>query len=254
MKGINIKEEFMQKTMVVWLGALLCCLLWGSAFPCIKIGYRLFEINSADTATQILFAGCRFALAGVLAVIIGSFMEGRILLPEKKATGKILWLSMLQTIIQYFFLCRTGTYQWGKSFYYRGGKCVCCDPCGKFSVSSGKDHFQEDHRLCTGICRSGTYQSERNESPVQSGWRRSDPSFDSRICFFFCLCKKILERIQPGNVKWLSVYCGWTCSDGSRRGHGRQDQQSITFWCGASCISCTGISSCIFSLGNSSEI
>nr|WP_296155214.1 DMT family transporter [uncultured Blautia sp.] len=103
MKGINLKEEFMQKTMVVWLGALLCCLLWGSAFPCIKIGYRLFEINSADTATQILFAGCRFALAGVLAVIIGSFMEGRILLPEKRAAGKILWLSMLQTIIQYFF-------------------------------------------------------------------------------------------------------------------------------------------------------
>ena len=30
-------------------------------------------------------------------------MEGRILLPEKRAAGKILWLSMLQTIIQYFF-------------------------------------------------------------------------------------------------------------------------------------------------------
>ena len=50
-------EEKMQKTVVVWLGALVCCLLWGSAFPCIKIGYRLFEVDAADTASQILFAG-----------------------------------------------------------------------------------------------------------------------------------------------------------------------------------------------------
>ena len=51
------KEHFMQKTIVVWLGALLCCALWGSAFPCIKIGYRLFDIASGDVAAQILFAG-----------------------------------------------------------------------------------------------------------------------------------------------------------------------------------------------------
>ena len=41
MSGLKIKQEWMQKTVVVWFGALLCCLLWGSAFPCIKIGYRL---------------------------------------------------------------------------------------------------------------------------------------------------------------------------------------------------------------------
>ena len=57
MSGLKIKQEWMQKTVVVWFGALLCCLLWGSAFPCIKIGYRLFEVDAADTASQILFAG-----------------------------------------------------------------------------------------------------------------------------------------------------------------------------------------------------
>ena len=93
----------MQKTVVVWFGALLCCMLWGSAFPCIKIGYRLFEVDAADTASQILFAGCRFTLAGILAVGIGSVMEGSFLWPEKKAVKEIVWLSLLQTIIQYFF-------------------------------------------------------------------------------------------------------------------------------------------------------
>ena len=67
----KVKQEWMQKTVVVWFGALLCCLLWGSAFPCIKIGYRLFEVDAADTASQILFAGCRFTLAGVLAAFPG---------------------------------------------------------------------------------------------------------------------------------------------------------------------------------------
>ena len=103
MSGLKIKQEWMQKTVVVWFGALLCCLLWGSAFPCIKIGYRLFEVDAADTASQILFAGCRFTLAGILAAGIGSVMEGRFLRPERKAAKEIIWLSLLQTIIQYFF-------------------------------------------------------------------------------------------------------------------------------------------------------
>ena len=103
MSGLKIKQEWMQKTVVVWFGALLCCLLWGSAFPCIKIGYRLFEVDAADTASQILFAGCRFTLAGVLATGIGSVMEGHFLRPERKAAKEIIWLSLLQTIIQYFF-------------------------------------------------------------------------------------------------------------------------------------------------------
>ena len=60
MKKTETKEQWMQKTWVVWLGAFLCCALWGSAFPCIKIGYELFQIESSQTATQILFAGCRF--------------------------------------------------------------------------------------------------------------------------------------------------------------------------------------------------
>ena len=70
------KEQLMTRTVVVWLGALLCCALWRSAFPCIKIGYQLFEILSGATATQILFAGCgRFTLAGILAIIIGKCIE-----------------------------------------------------------------------------------------------------------------------------------------------------------------------------------
>ncbi len=100
---MKTKEQFMTKTIVVWLGALLCCALWGSAFPCIKIGYQLFEIPSDATATQILFAGCRFTLAGILAIIIGSVLNHKVLVPKKGSWGKIAKLCMLQTVAQYLF-------------------------------------------------------------------------------------------------------------------------------------------------------
>ena len=97
------QEAFMRKTWVVWLGVLICCALWGSAFPCIKIGYRLFQIQADATGTQILFAGCRFTLAGILTILIGSALSKKLLLPKKGSGLKILKLSMLQTVGQYVF-------------------------------------------------------------------------------------------------------------------------------------------------------
>ncbi len=82
---------------------MLCCLLWGSAFPCIKLGYGYSGIGSDDTASQILYAGLRFALAGVLALIMGSLAARKPLIPRKKAVPKIVMLSLFQTILQYTF-------------------------------------------------------------------------------------------------------------------------------------------------------
>lgn len=99
--GNSVKTGFYTKTWVVVLGALICCALWGSAFPCVKIGYELFEIPSDAVMTQILFAGMRFALAGVLVILFHSLLQRKIVIPKKKSLSKILWLSMLQTVGQY---------------------------------------------------------------------------------------------------------------------------------------------------------
>lgn len=94
-------DEVIQKSWVVCGLALVCCLLWGSAFPCIKIGYEMFGIASSDTASQILFAGARFTLAGVLTVVIGSILSRRLLVPGKGSWGMVLKLCLFQTVIQY---------------------------------------------------------------------------------------------------------------------------------------------------------
>ena len=97
------KKNRMQSTFVVWLGALICCALWGSAFPCIKIGYQMFEIPQDAVATQIMFAGLRFTLAGILVILIGSVLSGNLLKINRQNAPKILKLSLLQTVLQYLF-------------------------------------------------------------------------------------------------------------------------------------------------------
>lgn len=97
------KKNRMQSTVVVWLGALICCALWGSAFPCIKIGYQMFEIPQDAVATQILFVGLRFTLAGILVILIGSVLSGNLLKINRQNAPKILKLSLLQTVLQYLF-------------------------------------------------------------------------------------------------------------------------------------------------------
>lgn len=96
-------KKWITKTPVICLLASLCCALWGSAFPFVKIGYRLLQIPSDAMETQILFAGSRFALAGLFTIIIGSILSKKILIPRKKSWGNILILSLFQTILQYVF-------------------------------------------------------------------------------------------------------------------------------------------------------
>ena len=100
---MNTQKNFLSRPAVVLFGALICCALWGSAFPCIKIGYKMMHIASSDTASQILYAGCRFTLAGILAVVLGSLTQRQFLLPTKASLPHILELSLLQTILQYLF-------------------------------------------------------------------------------------------------------------------------------------------------------
>ena len=97
------KNKFFTRRSVVVGFTLICCLLWGSAFPCIKLGYRMFSIDSASTSSQILFAGMRFFLAGIMAAAAGSVAERRPLIPRGRDVPRVCLLSLFQTILQYTF-------------------------------------------------------------------------------------------------------------------------------------------------------
>ncbi len=97
-----MNDSKLSKIYIMTPLALLCCFLWGSAFPMVKIGYEMFSISESDTASQILFAGIRFALAGALVIVFGSIIAKKPLYPKSKMEiGHCLVLSLFQTILQY---------------------------------------------------------------------------------------------------------------------------------------------------------
>ncbi len=96
------KNKLFTNVWVVSLAAILCCALWGSATPFIKIGYQLIR-PEATVASTILFAGVRFFFAGIITVVIYSIARKKLLFPEKSNLGKVATVGLFQTIIQYFF-------------------------------------------------------------------------------------------------------------------------------------------------------
>lgn len=97
----RIQQNKWRNPLIVAFVAMFCCALWGSAFPAIKIGYQWFGIASEASETQILFAGCRFVIAGILTILIGSILSGDVLVPKKTSWKKIAILSCFQTSIHY---------------------------------------------------------------------------------------------------------------------------------------------------------
>jgi drug/metabolite transporter (DMT)-like permease len=98
------KNKLLTSPIFVALGAILCCALWGSATPFIKIGYAvMFPDGKPNIPSTILFAGIRFAFAGFLTILIYSIARKRVLLPKRENLGRIGIIALLQTVIQYFF-------------------------------------------------------------------------------------------------------------------------------------------------------
>lgn len=97
------KQNTLTKTGIVALLACICCILWGSAIPVIKTGYRLMQVDSADTASQIVFAGVRFTLAGILVLIFASIREKKVMIPDKEILKYAVPVCLAQTVGQYFF-------------------------------------------------------------------------------------------------------------------------------------------------------
>jgi len=102
---VKIQNRFQKPGVMVSL-AILCTLLWGSAFPCIKTGYRLFQIPSEAAGSQMLFAGVRFTIAGIMTIVFSLFADKEQYRAKgfsKRNISGILLVGLLQTCLQYVF-------------------------------------------------------------------------------------------------------------------------------------------------------
>lgn len=99
---MNTKETITNKKIIIIL-ATVCCLLWGSAFPFVKLGYSLFKISPNDIPSKFLFAGYRFALAGIIVLIISKLAGKKLSILTRENIFQIVLLGITQTTLQYVF-------------------------------------------------------------------------------------------------------------------------------------------------------
>lgn len=95
-------ENVFKNIYVIMILALICCFLWGSAFPSVKIGYEVFSIGVGDTYKKLVFAGYRFFLSSMM-IFLFCALTGRSLKVKKQDILKVTFLGIMQTSIQYLF-------------------------------------------------------------------------------------------------------------------------------------------------------
>ena len=95
------KENILKKTWVMVLLASLCQALWGVVFPVIKKSYELFSISGVGST--LLFASIRFMIAGVILLLLDTFMEKRFPVLDKKGYASVFMLGTIQTGLAYAF-------------------------------------------------------------------------------------------------------------------------------------------------------
>lgn len=95
-------DQFFSRPAVAILFAIAINMVWGCAFPFIKIGYELFAIDTTDITALFVFAGVRFSISGLIVLVGASIVKRKILwFPIQKNSWKILGIALLQTSMQY---------------------------------------------------------------------------------------------------------------------------------------------------------
>ncbi|WP_404451407.1 DMT family transporter [Virgibacillus necropolis] len=83
--------------------AIFCSLLWGSAFPVLKVSYSELQMAPEDTIAKIVFAGIRFLLAGVILLFGLLVVNRKALLVTRRQVPFLVIFGIIQTAVQYYF-------------------------------------------------------------------------------------------------------------------------------------------------------
>lgn len=96
-------KKLLQNKGSVILIAVFCSLLWGSAFPVLKVSYEEFQIATDDIIAKIVFAGLRFLLAGIIVLAFLIIVNPKSILVTRRQFFVLFILGTIQTALQYFF-------------------------------------------------------------------------------------------------------------------------------------------------------
>ncbi|WP_163972080.1 DMT family transporter [Oceanobacillus halotolerans] len=96
-------DRLLQKKWVVVSIAVFCAILWGSAFPVLKISYEELQMAPNDTIAKVVFAGWRFLMAGLILLIGVFFVNRKHLVVTSRQFLFLVLFGIIQTSLQYYF-------------------------------------------------------------------------------------------------------------------------------------------------------
>ena len=97
------KQSIFQRPLWVVVFALTAAIAWGWAFPLIKVGFSAFGITADMTGSKMLFAGIRFAIAGLIVLSVAR-SSGRSFQTSRRIDWRfILAFALMNTTLHYFF-------------------------------------------------------------------------------------------------------------------------------------------------------
>jgi len=96
-------KHWTQKTLYTTLIAIFCNILWGTAFPVLKIVYPIMNIAGDDIAQNIVFISFRFFMAAILLLFYALLTKLPLLKITKKDISMLIVLGLSSTTFQYFF-------------------------------------------------------------------------------------------------------------------------------------------------------
>lgn len=99
----NAFVKFLKNKYGAAATAVFCSILWGSAFPVLKITYEELMLSPGDYGARMVLAAIRFLLAGLLLLVMVRIGFRRTLKIKKNFWPAIAVIGILQIFLQYFF-------------------------------------------------------------------------------------------------------------------------------------------------------
>lgn len=96
-------EKILKNKYGAALTAIFCSVLWGSAFPVLKVTYEEMLLTVDDYGARMILAAIRFLLAGLFLLVVVRLGVGQTVRVKKRSWPAVAILGILQISLQYFF-------------------------------------------------------------------------------------------------------------------------------------------------------
>ena len=99
----NSETSIFTRPIWVSLFALTAAVVWGWAYPLIKLGFEEFDITPNLTGSKMLFAGIRFCVSGLIVMAFAKLSHKSFAVTRRYDWWYILLFSLVNTTLHYTF-------------------------------------------------------------------------------------------------------------------------------------------------------